>query len=96
MPIVTASSLGTAAHVDRRLDDVLERGHVREEVEALEDHPDLLALPRDVALLVLDQLAAHLAVADEVAVHEDPAALDLLEVVDAADEGGLAGAGRRR
>ena len=78
------------AHVDRRLDDVLERGHVREEVEALEDHADLLALLRDVPLLVLDELAVGLAVADEVAVHEDPALLDLLEVVDAADERRLA------
>jgi hypothetical protein len=30
---------------------------VREEVEALEDHPDLLALLRDVLLAILDQLA---------------------------------------
>ncbi len=69
---------------------------MREQVEALEDHADLLALQRDVLLLVLDQLlaAAGLAVADEVAVHEDAAALDLLEVVDAADEGRLAGARR--
>ena len=64
---------------------------MREQVEALEDHPDLLALPGDVPLPVLDELAVRLlAVADQVAVHVDPAALDLLEVVDAADEGRLA------
>ena len=39
-------------------------------------------------------LPSALAVADQVAVHLDPAAVDLLEVVDAADEGRLAGAGR--
>ena len=47
------------------------------------------------ALLVLDELAVGcLAVADEVPVHEDPARLDLLEMVDAADERRLARAGR--
>ncbi len=66
---------------------------MREEIEALEDHPDLLALLRDVLLAILDQLPADLAVTDEMAVHEDPAALDLLQVVHAANEGGLAGAG---
>ena len=67
---------------------------MREQVEALEDHADLLALPRDVGFLVLDQLPVHLAVADQVAIDEDPAALDLLEVVDAANERRLAGARR--
>src|SRR6185437_3403133 len=61
---------------------------------ALEDHPDLGPLPRDIALAVLDELAAALPVADQVAVDLDPAGVDLLEVIDAADECRLAGAGR--
>ena len=83
-----------SADLDRRLDDVVQRGQVREQVEALEDHPDLLALAGDVALASSTSLPSCLAVADQVAVHEDPAALDLLEMVDAADERGLARAGR--
>ncbi len=67
---------------------------MREEVEALEDDADLGALPRDALLRVLDELAVALAVADQVAVHLDPAGVDLLEVVDAAQEGRLPGAGR--
>src|SRR5207237_9251696 len=76
------------------LDDVLVRRLVREEIEALEDHPDLGALPGDVALGVLDELPVPLAVTDQVAVHLDPAGVDLLEVVDAADERRLARPGR--
>ena len=53
--------LRQSAHADRRLDDVLERGHVREEVEALEDEADLLALAGDVLLRVLDSLPFSLA-----------------------------------
>jgi hypothetical protein len=46
-------------------------------------------MARDVLLRVLDELAVFLAVADQVPVDLDPAAVDLLEVVDAADEGRL-------
>src|SRR5262249_55581951 len=77
----------------RRFDDVLERRHVREQVEALEDHPDLGSLPRDVLLGVLDELAVALPVADQVAVDLDPSAVDLLQVVDAAKERRLPPAG---
>src|SRR5581483_11268811 len=86
--------LGLPEHLDGRLDDVLERRLVREEVEALEDHPDLRPLPGDALLRVLDELVALLAVADQLAVHGDPAPVHLLEVVDAADERRLAGPGR--
>jgi hypothetical protein len=77
--------------VDRRLDDVLERGLVWEQVEALEDHADLRPSPCDRAFAVLNQLAVALSVADQVAVDLDPPGVDLLEVVHAADEGRLAG-----
>ena len=73
-----------ASDVDGRLDDVLQCRHVRKQVEPLEEHADLLALAGDVPLAILDELAALLAVADEVAVHEDAARLDLLQVMDAA------------
>ena len=93
-PNVGRLLLGYATDADRGLDDVAECRHVGEQVEALEDHPDVLALAGDVLLAVLDELAVDLAVADEVAVHLDPAALNLLEVVDAADERRLAGTRR--
>src|SRR5699024_6390121 len=83
---------------DRRLHDVLQRGHVREEVEALEDHADLPALRRDLLVLEAVQpalpLRLLLPVAHEVTVDEDPARLDVLELVEAPEEGRLARAGR--
>jgi len=70
-------SLGDAPDADRGLADVIQRGHVREEIEALEDHPDVLALAGDVLFAILYELAVHLAVADEMAVDQDLPALDL-------------------
>ena len=64
--------------------DVLEDRHVREQVERLEDHPHFAADLLDVANVV-----AHLDT-----VNDDPAAVVLLQPVDAADERGLSGAGR--
>src|SRR5205807_8707369 len=75
-----------AEHADRRLDHVLQRRLVREEIEALEHHPDLRALLRDAPLGVLGELPVALAIADQLAVDRDAAAVDLLEMVDAADE----------
>jgi hypothetical protein len=66
----------------RRQHDVLEDGEVGEEVERLEDHPDLAADRGDVADVVRELDA----------VDDDLAALVLLEPVDRADEGRLAGA----
>src|SRR5205085_3352469 len=60
--------------------------------EALEDHPDLRPLARNLRLAQLVELAGALAVADELAVDPEAAGVDLLQVVDAAQEGGLAGA----
>src|SRR4029453_5986565 len=76
--------LGRLPHADGSFDDILDCRQVREEVEALEDHSDLRALPGDVRLGVLDDLAIRLPVADQVTVDLDPAAVDLLEMVDAA------------
>ena len=81
-----ALDLGARAvpHADGGQRDVLHRRQVREEVELLEDHADLAANGGDVAHVV-----AHLH-----AVNDDLPLLMLLQAVDAADEGGLAGAGR--
>ena len=67
---------------------------MREQVEVLEDHPDLGPLARDLALVQLVELAARLAVADQLAVDRQPAGVDLLQVVDAAQERRLARARR--
>jgi hypothetical protein len=63
---------------------------VAEEVEALEDHPDLGPLPRNLAVGQLMQRVADLPVADELAVDPEPTGVDLLEMIDAADERRLA------
>src|SRR5262249_14304716 len=76
------------------LRDVVERGLVRKEVEALEDHADLRPLLGNRTLAVLDQPAVFLPVADQAAVDLDPPGVNLLEVVDAAEERRLPGAGR--
>ena len=73
-------------HVHRRLHHVLERRHVPEEVEALEHHPDLRALAADLLVVQLVEPVARLPVADEAPVHPEPAGVDLLQVVDAAEE----------
>jgi len=65
---------------------------VREEVEALKDHPDVAAALRDLSVLEFVELVALLPVADQMAGHRQPAAIDLLQVVDAAQERRLAGA----
>ena len=82
--------LGFAAHLDRCLDDVLERCLMREEVEALEHEADVATLLGNGRFLVLDELAVVLAIADQLAVDLHHAAVDLLEMVDAAQERRLA------
>ena len=86
--------LRLAADLDRRLHDVFQRRHVREQVEALEHHADVLALEGDFLLPQLVQLVATLPVPDEHAVDVQPPGVDLLEVVDAAQQRRLARAGR--
>ena len=88
--------LGTryAEHLDRRFDNVFQCGHVREQVEALEHHADVAALAGDVALRIAHQAAiGAFAIAHGTAVDANAPALDVFQQVDAADKGGLAGAG---
>jgi hypothetical protein len=74
----------------RRLDDVPQRRPVRKQVEMLKDHANVAALPGRFPRRHLEEFAASFAVADQVAVHVEPAGVDLLEVVDAAQERRLA------
>src|SRR5438445_12302000 len=66
-----------------------------EEVEALEYHADLGPLTGDLtSALLLEAAVGPLAIADEVPVDLDATAVDLLQVVQAPKEGGLAGTRR--
>src|SRR5699024_5795557 len=88
--------LRQAAHLDRGLHHVAERGEMREEVEALEDHADAGALGGDLLAGELLPAAVRQGVGPvplHLAVDEDAPGAGLLELVDAAQQGGLAGAG---
>ena len=83
-------ALGDPLHLNRRLHDVLQSRHVGEEVEALEYHADLGTL-RGTGLVRQGvqfgaPAALHLAHPDELAVDLDPACVDGLQLVDAAQE----------
>ena len=69
-------------HIERALDDVLERGAMRKQIEALEHHRDLGADRDDRAVIAVDTRALD----------ADLAAIVALEPVDAAQDGRLAGA----
>ena len=76
--------------LDGGLDDVLQGGHVGEQVEALEHHPDFRTLAADLTVGQLVEAAAAFPVADQLAVDPEPPGVDLLQVVDAAEKGALA------
>jgi hypothetical protein len=82
--------LALAPHPDRSLHDVLQGGHVWEQVEALEHHADVLPLAGHFPLPHLVDLPTALSVADELAGDRQAPGVDRLEVVDAAQECGLA------
>ena len=67
---------------------------MREQVEILEHHAHAPALGGDASFAHRSEVAAVPLVSQQVTVEIDGAAVDLLELVDAADEGGLAGPGR--
>ena len=71
-------------HAPGREGDVVERLQVREEVELLEDDPDLLP----------DRARVHALPRDLLPLEEDPARLDRLEQVDAAKQRALAAPAR--
>ena len=77
---------GHLEHIDRSRHDVLDRGHVAKEIEALEDHAYRLPLLADGGVAHLMQIVAALLIADELAVHVDATAIDDFEMVDAAQQ----------
>ena len=79
---------------DGRLDHVVQHGQVREQVEALEDEADPGPLAQDRALAQLVQPAADGPDADQLAVDADEAGVQLLQVVDRAQQRRLARPGR--
>ena len=72
-PRSSASAFLHALDLDRRLDDVLQRRAVREQVEVLEHHADVAALLGGVAGLQSRRACRPFAVADQVAVDVEPA-----------------------
>ncbi|MCY1436768.1 hypothetical protein D9M71_529030 [compost metagenome] len=83
-----------AEDLHRRFHHVLQRAHVREQVEALEHHADLAAHPAHVAFRRAHQLAVALQVGQRLAVDLDHPAVDALQGHQHAQQGGLAGAAR--
>ena len=79
---------------DRRGGDVVAHRHVREQVEVLEHEPDATALVQDRPLRQLLEPVAVAVHADRLATHAHVAAVELLQVVDGAQQRRLAGAGR--
>ena len=85
-PASSASARDAAEDLPRRQRDVVEDAQVREQVERLEDDADPAPDAVDVDARRGDVLAADL----------DPAGVDRLEQVDAAEQRGLAAARTRR
>ncbi len=81
---------GCLLHVDHGHGDVAQRRDVWEQIEPLEHHADVAALAGGLAQAHFVQDIAPLDVADQLAVDVQPPGVDLLEMVDAAQEGGLA------
>src|SRR5579875_1698129 len=77
-------------HLDRRLHHVLQRRQVSKEVEPLEDHANLGAHTGDVAFTILHQPSVWLlTIAHQLAINVNASAVDLFQVVEAAQEGCL-------
>jgi hypothetical protein len=83
-----------AEHRNRRLDAVLHRGHVREQVERLEHHADLRPDLADVIDIRRHQLAVPLHMGERLALDPDHAVVDRLQRHQHAQHGGLARTGR--
>lgn len=78
------------AHELRGTGDVLHDRQVRKEVEPLEHHAYVAALGCGFVRLELVEFGTVFAVSDDLAVDENAPAFDALEVVDTAQERGLA------
>ncbi len=74
-------------------DDVFKRGQMREQVEALKHHAHFGAALEDFPFLQLIKRIALLTITDQFTVYGDKSVIDALEMVDGAQQCGLAGAG---
>src|SRR5699024_3110792 len=73
--------------------DVAEHAQMGKQVEPLEDHADIATLNRDLGVTQLVQASAFLLVPHELAVDPQPPGGELLQVIDATQERGLARSG---
>ncbi len=64
------------------------------QIETLKDHADIGAALQNILLLELVERVALLAIADQITIDGDEAAIDTLQVADGAQERRLDGAGR--
>ena len=88
-------ALRTLEDLNGRLHDVLQRGLVREEIEALEHHADTRTLSSDLLIVALVQhTMLVLAVAEQLTVDVHAAGADVLKHVQAAQQRRLARARR--
>src|SRR5260370_1018457 len=88
-PLQQRFGTGALQDLHRSLDDVLEGGHMREQIEPLEHHPGRKTLPCCLVVGQLVKLVADAAVADERPIHPEGAAAYLLQLIDASEERAL-------
>ena len=87
--------LGLAQHTARRLDNVVEDAHVRPEIEVLKDKTDAGTQSVDLAVVCGNQIALPTALELELfASDQDLPLMGVLQQIDAAQHGALAGPGR--
>src|SRR6185369_14283536 len=77
---------GQSSQADGRQHDIVQRGHMRKEIEALKYKPDA-------ASNVIESLAGHLGV-NVLTVERQGSRLDFLQAVDRADQCGFSGTRR--
>src|ERR1700738_894742 len=78
--------------MDGGLDHILQGRHVRKEVKALKNEADLGTHTGNGSFCVLHNPTVHLAISNQLAIDINAPAINLLQVIDATKQGGLAGA----
>ena len=73
--------------------DVVQYGHMGEQAEVLGDHADVPAHGVDIAGITVADIAVEDIAVDEHVAYDDIALLVFLQLVEGAEEGGLAGPG---
>src|SRR5258707_13850532 len=81
--------------MQRTCDDTSHGGLVWEKIKPLEHNANLRAHTRDISLAFLNQALASLAIAQQLAIDIDAPAVDLLQVIQTAQQGRLPRAARR-